>query len=312
MDQLPATSPTDLLGSAGRILVLEPDTTALDVICTGLQAATHQVIACTSADQAWEHLNRDAFDLILSEIVLPKQDGFAFVTQVRKNSATHLIPFLFLASDRKPSSRLKALQLGADDYIVKPCVLSELQAKVKNILRRARMIQAKSGSAGLDGQQGLSGAVEVISCQELLQFFESVRKTGLLLVHSPRAVGKIFLEKGQIYSAAFADIEGEEAVYLMFACREGRFEYRPDLQPPGERNVHLPLQSMLLEGLRLMDETDRVLVAREARATPSPAADDSARQPSGVRPQTSRESERSLRVTRHIRVQPPADKGGGE
>jgi DNA-binding response OmpR family regulator len=261
MDQAQANSPLDLLNAAGRILVVEPDARALQVIRQGLESVSHHVVSARNAQDAWQILRRENVDMVVSELALPDIHGLKLLERIRQNRDTYTLPFLFLSSQRQPSGRIRALQMGADDFIGKPCVLGELQAKIGTILRRARMLQARGAA---DAGRGIYGSLDTVSAQELLQFLEQGRKTGMLQVTTPRAVIKVQMQDGQIYSAAFADIEGEEAVFLLFACHEGRFGFRPGLEPTGERNVHCNLQSLLLEGLRMMDETVKLLNDRES------------------------------------------------
>ena len=90
----------------------------------------------------------------------------------------------------------------------------------------------------------------------------------------PRAVGRIYFDEGQIQTGSFADIEGDESIFLLMSCKKGFFEFRANVESNEERNVFINSQSILLEGMRRMDEAQRALNEHKQRqaAAPKPAA----------------------------------------
>ena len=102
-----------------------------------------------------------------------------------------------------------------------------------------------------------TGRIGTFAVEEIVQILQAGGKTGHLIVKTPKATADIFFDRGQIFNANFAGIEGDEAIYLIFAVKEGHFSFRSGVKAP-VRNVTTNVASLLLEGMRRMDE------AREA------------------------------------------------
>jgi DNA-binding response OmpR family regulator len=92
---------------------------------------------CLNANDAYEEMYNNFYELIISDIMMPKIDGFEFAKTVRKINRT--IPILFMSAKDDLSSKQKGFQLGIDDYMVKPIVLDELLLRVRALLRRANI-----------------------------------------------------------------------------------------------------------------------------------------------------------------------------
>lgn len=245
-----------MLESAGRILLVDPEAASRDVIQAALTHAGHRVDPASNLAEAVDKLATDVFDLVISELHLGDQDGLSLLDGLQLDPAKTHIGFIILSAERTPAARLAAFERGIDDFLTKPCVIDELMARVGAILRRSRKSAAAGGG---EATASFSGQIAAISIEELLQFVEMGRKTGLMIVNCSRAVARVYFDKGQIHGASFADIQGEEAIYLLFAVRDGQFEFHHGVKPVGERTVTANLPSLLLEGLRRMDETVNVI-----------------------------------------------------
>ena len=90
-----------------------------------------------NAQAAYEALNSRPYDLIVSDIMMPGVDGFAFARSVRQLDKH--IPILFMSAKDDLPSKQKGFQLGIDDYMVKPVELAELEMRVRALLRRANI-----------------------------------------------------------------------------------------------------------------------------------------------------------------------------
>ena len=119
-----------------RILVVEDDALVAGAIRGGLSAAGYAVDHVGSAEQAASALEAEAFDLAVVDIGLPGADGFALLQRMRRNGTE--LPVLMLTARDALADRVSALDLGADDYLVKPFELPELVARCRALIRRSR------------------------------------------------------------------------------------------------------------------------------------------------------------------------------
>ena len=106
--------------SKARILVVDDEPAVLKVLVTRLQLAGYQVYSATNGEEALESFHRDSPDLIVLDVMLPKMDGFAVCRRIRAES---VVPIIFLTALEAISERVAGLDLGADDYLSKPCLL---------------------------------------------------------------------------------------------------------------------------------------------------------------------------------------------
>ena len=118
-----------------KILVVEDDKAMNGLICSYLRAGGYEVTACFDGEEGLEAFGCGAYAMVISDIMMPKVDGFALAEGIR--STDKQIPILFMtAKDDKPS-KLYAYQLGIDDYVVKPFDMDVFMMKVAVLLRRA-------------------------------------------------------------------------------------------------------------------------------------------------------------------------------
>jgi len=115
-----------------RILIVEDEKLINTLIKKNLELVGHTCVSVFDGESVFEELEKQMFDLVLLDIMLPKLDGFQVIQEMNEN-----IPVIFLTARGAVQDRIKGLNLGADDYIVKPFDMMELQARVESVLRRA-------------------------------------------------------------------------------------------------------------------------------------------------------------------------------
>lgn len=120
-----------------NILVLEDDKSLNKVVCSYLNKSGFKTVGCLNANEAYDEMYNNIFELIISDIMMPEIDGFEFARTIRKVNKT--IPILFMSAKDDLSSKQKGFQLGIDDYMVKPLDLEELLLRVRALLRRANI-----------------------------------------------------------------------------------------------------------------------------------------------------------------------------
>ncbi len=117
-----------------RILVVEDDQHLADGLRVNLELEGHDPVVAESAEEGLHYWKRGGVDLILLDVMLPGMDGFAFCRRVRESGDR--VPVLFLTARGRDDDRIRGLEEGGDDYIVKPFNLRELLARIKGIFRR--------------------------------------------------------------------------------------------------------------------------------------------------------------------------------
>ena len=129
-----------------HILVVEDDVKLNQIVCTYLNDSGFQARGCLSANEAYEEMYNNLYDLIISDIMMPEIVGFEFARSVRQVNKT--IPILFMSAKDDLPSKQKGFQLGIDDYMVKPVELGKLLLRVRALLRRANIETARKITVG--------------------------------------------------------------------------------------------------------------------------------------------------------------------
>ena len=124
-----------------KILVLEDDKDLNRSVCSFLNRSGYDAIGCLYAEEAYDEMYRNSFDLIVSDIMMPGIDGFEFVKTVR--SLNNDIPILFMSARDDFASKQRGFRIGVDDYMVKPIDLDELFLRIGALLRRAKIASSR-------------------------------------------------------------------------------------------------------------------------------------------------------------------------
>lgn len=122
--------------STVRVLYAEDDATLAYLTKDNLEQNGYEVRHCTDGQSCLELFKRESFHICIFDIMLPKLDGFALTSEIRKIDQE--IPIFFLSSKILKEDRLKGLRLGADDYLVKPFSIEELLLKIGIFLTRSK------------------------------------------------------------------------------------------------------------------------------------------------------------------------------
>lgn len=118
-----------------RILVVEDNADVGEAIVARLARLGHAIDWLTTGDEAATSLRVQRYDLVVLDVMLPGRDGLSLLAEFRKSGAT--TPVLMLTARSQVSDRVGALDVGADDYLVKPFDFRELEARVRALLRRS-------------------------------------------------------------------------------------------------------------------------------------------------------------------------------
>lgn len=116
-----------------HVLIADGDVTSMQQVATLLERARYHVSKAKDGRSTVRAIARRAPDLVLMEVLLPDQEGFEVCRHIRHMSD---VPIMFLSTQACSADRVRGLQLGADDYLAKPCAPSELIARIQAVLRR--------------------------------------------------------------------------------------------------------------------------------------------------------------------------------
>jgi CheY-like chemotaxis protein len=260
-----------------RILVADDDAWILKMVSNVLERRGYVVDVAVDGEEAFHKALENRPDLLITDVMMPKVDGWALVRALRARPEFAFTPVIFLTALNSDEDRIKGFRLGADDYLPKPFRFEELDLRVERVIRRTLMLREVAreqlGSAPrpeavdskADGSgpiPALLGSLEQIGLSGLLTMVEMERKTGVLTLWNARdpdqasQIARVHLRAGRVVAA---EIEGRahprnaDCIYYLLEWSVGRFEL---IQAEVDRQdeVDTTITHLLIEGARLLDE----------------------------------------------------------
>ncbi len=128
---------------AKRVLIVDDEPRYLRLLEANLRTEGYEVVTAQDGQQALDVFSSQPIDLVLLDIMMPRLDGFGATQRIREFSS---VPIIILTAKGEEQDRVRGLDLGADDYLVKPFSATELLARVRAVLRRAQL-PSESGQA---------------------------------------------------------------------------------------------------------------------------------------------------------------------
>lgn len=125
------------MATKNHILLVEDDLNLSTVLADYLQSKEYQVTTAANGQEAWELLSHKHFDILLTDISMPKKNGWQLMKSVRESGMQ--IPIIVLSAKTDREDIIRGYQLGCDDYLTKPFSMDILICKIEAILRRYRM-----------------------------------------------------------------------------------------------------------------------------------------------------------------------------
>ncbi|MCG3121098.1 MAG: Regulator of RpoS [bacterium] len=236
------------------ILVADGDPKNLQILRESLEASGFEVIVASDGLQAWQKISSDVPDLILSEVNLPKLDGFQLLEKLKADPVTSSIPLMFLTNRRELQDRVRSLRGGVKDYMIKPLHVKEVIARVRMILRRMERIREEE----IESTRKLAGRLEEFSVIDLIENFGMERKTGILtLYNANNKSGEIYFRDGAVINSSLGNLKAEKAVYQMLPWKRGHFTMTfKEINVPDE--IAVSNLGLLLQGFKRMEERERL------------------------------------------------------
>ena len=155
-----------------RIVVVEDEPAILQGLLDALQAGGYEAVGAADGEAGLDQARRIGVDLVLLDLLLPKMDGLQLLTELRKTHPT--LPVIILTARGAEEDRVRGLQGGADDYVVKPFSLRELLARAEAVLRRSperpspvKAIKTATGTVDFDRSEIIFDSGERIGLSEM-------------------------------------------------------------------------------------------------------------------------------------------------
>jgi len=157
-----------------KILVVDDEASIRRILETRLSMIGYDVVTAGDGEEALETFRKSEPDLVVLDVMMPKLDGYGVCQELRKESD---VPIIMLTALGDVADRITGLELGADDYVVKPFSPKELEARIRSVLRRID----KTGASGIPS----SGVIHVASIKidtnkrQVYKGDERIRLTGM-------------------------------------------------------------------------------------------------------------------------------------
>jgi len=201
-----------------------------------------EVLIARNTEHARKHLQRGDIQLVVTEVDLKPQDGFALLQEAKKQGWAQEAPWVFVTARTGRNDAQTAFGLGASDFISKPVGADLLVAKLKQTMER----EARGTT------RGVSGSLQEMGLPEIIQVLWHGRKTGSLKIRAGKEAGEIHFVDGEIHNAMWGNLRGEQSFYAMLKLDKGDFMLDPN-KVATSRVINASPEALLLEGMRLLD-----------------------------------------------------------
>lgn len=159
-----------------KILVVDDEASIRRILETRLKMVGYEVATAADGEEALELFSKFNPDLIILDVMMPKLDGYGVTREIRRTSDT---PIIILTALGDVSERITGLELGADDYVIKPFSPKELEARVKAVLRRTTSRES-TGSGKVTKNIITTGTLRIdINRRQVYRKNERIRLTGM-------------------------------------------------------------------------------------------------------------------------------------
>lgn len=286
----------------GVLLICQSDET-LGALAAILHQAGESGLTAQTAREAWECIKAGAVGCVVVDITSAATDALVLFRATRSSAQACNIPFVFLVSSESRSFALDSFgdEIAPDEWLALPCTAEEFLKPIRHLLAYrsnsrlpaiadgtegaiAPSVQApkKAGGSGarpavqpddlLNARGSIfAGQLGILDVTKILGMVEPLRLTGALKLADGKRYGQVFFVDGAVRHAHLHDIEGPDALFLLFHLKTGAFRF--DVEPAtAKRTIVGNTMALLLEGLRHMDEAKAMIKAfqQPRSATSSP------------------------------------------
>jgi len=241
------------MSSNVKILLVDDNPMVLGMLRQSLSPLAIVSTATDGADALLKAVD-DPPDLLVSDYRMPGMDGRQLVEKLKSRPATAGVSVVLLATKNDISEKLSQ-QDPADDFVEKPFFLKEATHRIKRVIDKIALEKmARAGSTN----GVLRGSLSQMNVIDLVQSLEMGRKSCLLTLTNEKERCEMYFTEGQVVHAAYGSLTGDEAVFKVLRWLGGNFQIDFEGRTTAQ-TTRLRTQGLLMEGLRLLDESRRDL-----------------------------------------------------
>jgi two-component system, OmpR family, response regulator RpaB len=177
-DPPPAAAGRDAQPAKGTILVVDDEASIRRILETRLTMVGYTVATACDGEEALECFAAVEPDLVVLDVMMPRRDGYGVLQELRKTSD---VPIVMLTALSEVKDRILGLELGADDYLMKPFSPKELEARIRCVLRRVHSQSGTAGNTRAAASQGIEvGGLRINTAKrQVFRGEERIRLTGM-------------------------------------------------------------------------------------------------------------------------------------
>ena len=234
-----------------KLLVVEDNPMVLAMLRQALSSLAQVTTATDAADALLKAVD-DPPDLVVCDYRMPGMDGRQLIERLKSRPATANFSAVLMASKGDIAERLSP-QDAADDYLEKPFFLKDATRRIKRMIDRIAL-EKLAKTAPSDGV--VRGNLSQMNVIDLMQSLEMGRKSCQLTLTQDSEKCEVFFVEGQVKHATYGSLVGDAAVFKVLRWTGGNFQLDFEGKTDQE-TTQLNTQGLLMEGLRLLDESQR-------------------------------------------------------
>ena len=224
-----------------KLLIVDDEEFFLESLAEGLSEFKDIFTTdiCFSVDEAIKKYKKTQYDLIISDIRMPKKGGLSLLMYLRK----HNYKGNFVAMTAYGSEEIfkKSKELGGFDIIMKPFDFDWFRNKIIDFFSE---------------KEGVSGTLDSIDLTSLLQMINLEKKSLTVKIKINKKQGFLYLKKGEIIHAEFDNLEGEQAALFLISINKGHFSLMETIKKP-KQTINIPFAVLLLNIMKKIDENTK-------------------------------------------------------
>lgn len=228
-----------------KILIIDSETNYTIPLRNALSKAGYEVLCWDDGQKAFESIKNLQADMVIAEVELPQVSGHKLFREIRSIPAFKAIPFIFLSNQKRVDDRIKSMELGVDDYIIKPFYVEEVVARIDALFEEISQL----GELQSQSEKGFSGNLTEMNLVDLIQTLELGRKSAILKLKHNSSIGFVYMMNGEVIDAMLDDLSPEQALMRMFTWNIGNF-YVEMTSLNRDRTIQIPNKELVKTAMR--------------------------------------------------------------